>query len=205
MPFSVAVQRSRSSNRLANPFLRSLGVTLATTDSMVSVSDEIRLASTNPQGLLWMSLAPQACQVVPISANGSQDRGTEMAEAGADLISCQLFQLVECVGIAQGGDGGASVELQISLSAESLAGARLTVHFQDIISTLNRFWADRGCLLLQPYDTEKGAGTMSPHTVLRAIGPEPGPWPTRSPAAVQPMVVTAITPTVPSTISSTRC
>ncbi|HGY5553847.1 MAG TPA: glycine--tRNA ligase subunit alpha, partial [Prochlorococcus sp.] len=47
------------------------------------------------------------------------------------------------------------------------------MHFQDIISTLNNFWADQGCLLLQPYDTEKGAGTMSPHTVLRAIGPEP--------------------------------
>ncbi|MBM5794357.1 MAG: glycine--tRNA ligase subunit alpha, partial [Cyanobacteria bacterium K_DeepCast_0m_m1_088] len=47
------------------------------------------------------------------------------------------------------------------------------MHFQDIISTLNRFWAERGCLILQPYDTEKGAGTMSPHTVLRAIGPEP--------------------------------
>ena len=47
------------------------------------------------------------------------------------------------------------------------------VHFQDIVSTLNRFWAERGCLILQPYDTEKGAGTMSPHTVLRAIGPEP--------------------------------
>lgn len=47
------------------------------------------------------------------------------------------------------------------------------MNFQDIISTLNRFWADQGCLLLQPYDTEKGAGTMSPHTVLRAIGPEP--------------------------------
>ncbi len=45
--------------------------------------------------------------------------------------------------------------------------------FQDIISTLNQFWAAQGCLLLQPYDTEKGAGTMSPHTVLRAIGPEP--------------------------------
>ena len=45
--------------------------------------------------------------------------------------------------------------------------------FSDIISMLNRFWADQGCLLLQPYDTEKGAGTMSPHTVLRAIGPEP--------------------------------
>ena len=47
------------------------------------------------------------------------------------------------------------------------------MHFQDIISTLNSFWANQGCLLLQPYDTEKGAGTMSPHTVLRAIGPEP--------------------------------
>ena len=47
------------------------------------------------------------------------------------------------------------------------------MHFQDIIQTLNRFWADQGCLILQPYDTEKGAGTMSPHTVLRAIGPEP--------------------------------
>ena len=47
------------------------------------------------------------------------------------------------------------------------------MHFQDIIGTLNSFWANQGCLLLQPYDMEKGAGTMSPHTVLRAIGPEP--------------------------------
>jgi len=47
------------------------------------------------------------------------------------------------------------------------------VYFQDIILSLNRFWADRGCLLLQPYDIEKGAGTMSPHSFLRAIGPEP--------------------------------
>ena len=47
------------------------------------------------------------------------------------------------------------------------------MHFQQIIEELNRFWAGQGCLLLQPYDTEKGAGTMSPHTFLRAIGPEP--------------------------------
>ena len=45
--------------------------------------------------------------------------------------------------------------------------------FQDIISSLNDFWSKRGCLLLQPYDLEKGAGTMSPHSFLRAIGPEP--------------------------------
>jgi len=45
--------------------------------------------------------------------------------------------------------------------------------FQTVISTLNQFWSDRGCVVVQPYDTEKGAGTMSPHTFLRAIGPEP--------------------------------
>ena len=47
------------------------------------------------------------------------------------------------------------------------------MYFQDIISSLNKFWDERGCLLLQPYDLEKGAGTMSPHSFLRAIGPEP--------------------------------
>ena len=44
--------------------------------------------------------------------------------------------------------------------------------FQDIIQNLNMFWSSQGCLILQPYDTEKGAGTMSPHTFLRAIGPK---------------------------------
>ena len=47
------------------------------------------------------------------------------------------------------------------------------MYFQDIISSLNNFWSELGCLLLQPYDLEKGAGTMSPHSFLRAIGPEP--------------------------------
>jgi len=47
------------------------------------------------------------------------------------------------------------------------------VNFQSVIETLNKFWSDRGCLIVQPYDTEKGAGTKSPHTFLRAIGPEP--------------------------------
>ena len=47
------------------------------------------------------------------------------------------------------------------------------MYFQDIISSLNNFWSERGCILLQPYDLEKGAGTMSPHSFLRAIGPEP--------------------------------
>jgi glycyl-tRNA synthetase alpha chain len=47
------------------------------------------------------------------------------------------------------------------------------VNFQTVIATLHQFWADQGCLIVQPYDTEKGAGTKSPHTFLRSIGPEP--------------------------------
>ncbi len=50
---------------------------------------------------------------------------------------------------------------------------RPVVNFQSVIATLNQFWSERGCLVAQPYDTEKGAGTKSPHTFLRAIGPEP--------------------------------
>ena len=45
--------------------------------------------------------------------------------------------------------------------------------FQQIILTLQKFWSVRGCILEQPYDVEKGAGTMNPATFLRTIGPEP--------------------------------
>lgn len=44
---------------------------------------------------------------------------------------------------------------------------------QNIILTLQKYWSAQGCMLMQAYDTEKGAGTMSPYTFLRAIGPEP--------------------------------
>ncbi len=45
--------------------------------------------------------------------------------------------------------------------------------FQEIIFTLQQFWAQKGCLIVQSYDTEKGAGTMSPHTFLRVLGSKP--------------------------------
>ena len=48
-----------------------------------------------------------------------------------------------------------------------------TLTVQEIILTLQQYWSNQGCLLLQAYDNEKGAGTMSPYTFLRAIGPEP--------------------------------
>jgi len=44
--------------------------------------------------------------------------------------------------------------------------------FQGLIQTLQNYWAERGCVLLQPYDMEVGAGTFHPATFLRAIGPQ---------------------------------
>src|SRR6516162_2284483 len=45
--------------------------------------------------------------------------------------------------------------------------------FQTVIFRLQQFWAERGCVLLQPYDMEVGAGTFHPATFLRSLGPEP--------------------------------
>lgn len=53
--------------------------------------------------------------------------------------------------------------------------------FQDLILRLQSFWGERGCVVVQPYDMEMGAGTFHPATFLRAVGPEP--W---SAAYVQP-------------------
>jgi glycyl-tRNA synthetase alpha chain len=47
------------------------------------------------------------------------------------------------------------------------------ITFQQLIRRLNEFWDKRGCVLLQPYDMEMGAGTFHTATFLRAIGPEP--------------------------------
>ncbi|NBV88084.1 MAG: glycine--tRNA ligase subunit alpha, partial [Betaproteobacteria bacterium] len=46
-------------------------------------------------------------------------------------------------------------------------------HFQDVILTLQNYWAKQGCALLQPIDLEVGAGTSHTATFLRALGPEP--------------------------------
>jgi glycyl-tRNA synthetase alpha chain len=47
------------------------------------------------------------------------------------------------------------------------------VTFQELLLRLQSFWAERGCVLAQPYDVEVGAGTMSPDTFLRVLGPDP--------------------------------
>jgi glycyl-tRNA synthetase alpha chain len=50
---------------------------------------------------------------------------------------------------------------------------RAAPSFQELILVLQRYWAGQGCVLLQPYDIEVGAGTFHPATALRALGPEP--------------------------------
>ena len=60
--------------------------------------------------------------------------------------------------------------------AESAAPAPRTdaprTDFQSLIMTLQRYWADQGCVILQPYDMEVGAGTFHPATTLRSLGPD---------------------------------
>jgi len=51
--------------------------------------------------------------------------------------------------------------------------AKPALTFQELIFTLQKFWADNGCILQQPYDVEVGAGTMAPETFLRVLGPKP--------------------------------
>ncbi len=48
-----------------------------------------------------------------------------------------------------------------------------TKSFQDLILTLHQYWAAQGCVILQPYDMEVGAGTFHPATTLRSVGPKP--------------------------------
>ena len=51
--------------------------------------------------------------------------------------------------------------------------SRSDTSFQGLILALQRYWAEQGCVILQPYDIEVGAGTFHPATALRALGPEP--------------------------------
>ena len=53
------------------------------------------------------------------------------------------------------------------------SGLKVPPSFQDLILTLQRYWAERACVILQPYDMEMGAATFHPATTLRALGPKP--------------------------------
>ena len=61
----------------------------------------------------------------------------------------------------------------LTTSAPAPVGQRSALTFQDLLFRLQGFWAERGCVLQQPYDVEVGAGTMAPETFLRVLGPKP--------------------------------
>ena len=61
----------------------------------------------------------------------------------------------------------------LPLYDRAFGGNHLSLSFQDLILTLQHYWGAQGCVLLQPYDMEMGAGTFHPATVLRALGPDP--------------------------------
>ena len=69
-------------------------------------------------------------------------------------------------------DGGTAAERRITGVPVSQSKYDVTT-FQGLILALQTYWAEQGCVLLQPYDMEVGAGTFHPATFLRAIGPEP--------------------------------
>jgi glycyl-tRNA synthetase alpha chain len=79
--------------------------------------------------------------------------------------------------ISAPGKKAGNTSIKRSSPAGSALDEKLGLHpqksFQDLILTLQHFWAEQGCVILQPYDMEVGAGTFHPATTLRALGPKP--------------------------------
>lgn len=67
----------------------------------------------------------------------------------------------------------ASAKASAGASSNGAPALRPRESFQDLILTLQQFWGAQGCVVLQPYDMEVGAGTFHPATTLRALGPKP--------------------------------
>ena len=77
--------------------------------------------------------------------------------------------------------------------------------FQEIILRLQRYWADNGCVVMQPYDNEVGAGTFHGHHAAPRWAPTPGVRATCSRAADRLTAAMAKTRTACSTTTSSRC
>jgi len=67
----------------------------------------------------------------------------------------------------------ASIVSSRNQNSSATGAPRVPLTFQQLLFRLQSFWAERGCVLQQPYDVEVGAGTMSPDTFLRVLGPKP--------------------------------
>src|SRR5580698_5233392 len=97
-----------------------------------------------------------------------------MADEVASLCEC----LPCCCCQMTGGNPGVPFRIEGLLRIEErcmteAVEKKKSLTFQELLFTLQRFWAEHGCVLQQPYDLEVGAGTMSPDTFLRVLGPKP--------------------------------
>jgi len=90
----------------------------------------------------------------------------------------------------------------VPLSQVSSQPKSTPLTFQELLFRLQGFWAERGCVLQQPYDVEVGAGTMAPETFLRVLGPKPYKVGYASPRGVRPTAATARIPTGSSSTPS---
>jgi glycyl-tRNA synthetase alpha chain len=63
--------------------------------------------------------------------------------------------------------------MRVGISRIYSEETEIVMTFQELVIALERFWAEKGCLIQQPYDLEVGAGTFNPATLLRVLGPEP--------------------------------
>jgi glycyl-tRNA synthetase alpha chain len=82
--------------------------------------------------------------------------------------------------------------------------ANKPLSFQELILSLESYWASHGCMIGQPYGLEVGAGTFNPHTTLRSLGPEPWNVAYVEPSRAPLTAATARTPTACSTTTNTR-
>ena len=64
-------------------------------------------------------------------------------------------------------------KIKKKINIKKKKGKPIPVNFQDIVFNLQKFWGNYGCVILQPYDIEVGAGTFHPATTLRSLGPKP--------------------------------
>jgi len=107
-----------------------------------------------------------ACQCRAYDCNGANGPGT----AAFVAVSWQTACLLSAPGIVY--TNGLSAA-HYRIRAESHDTLSVSMNFQEFIRQLDSFWSDQGCVLVQPLDTEVGAGTFHPATFLRSIGPEP--------------------------------
>src|SRR5258705_10452940 len=76
------------------------------------------------------------------------------------------------MGLAVRIEGLPDIEERDMSGLVSAVGEKRALTFQELLFTLQRFWADRGCVLHQPYEVEVGQGEMRPHPFLRVVGPK---------------------------------